>query len=152
MDRNTQLAVSDFLSQRELALVGISRGGKKFGNMVLKELKAKGYQVHPVHPQAPEIGGQPCWPSVLELPVKVGGVVVVVPPSETEKVVRDIVKAGIPRVWMQRGSESAAAIRLCRENGISVVHGACILMFAEPTVFFHRAHRWVWRMLGKLPR
>ena len=152
MEKSTQQAVSDFLSQREIALVGISRGGKKFGNAVFKELKTKGYQVYPVHPQATEIGGQPCWPSVLKLPVKVGGAVVVVPPSETEKVIRDIVKAGIPRIWMQQGSESAAAIQLCRENGISEVHGECILMFAEPAVFFHRAHRWIWRILGKLPR
>jgi uncharacterized protein len=151
MNRNTQLAISDFLSQRELALVGISRGGRKFGNMVFKELKAKGYQVYPVHPQAPEIAGQPCWPSLRNLPAKVGGVVVVVPPTETEKIVSEMVSAGITRVWMQQGSQSAEAIRLCQENGISVVSGECILMFAEPAAFFHRAHRWIWRVLGKLP-
>jgi hypothetical protein len=53
---------------------------------------------------------------------------------------------------MQPGSESAAAIRSCEENNLQVVHGECILMFAEPAAFFHRAHRWIWRMLGKLPR
>ncbi len=152
MTGNTQQAVSDFLAQRELALVGLSRGGKKFGNMIFKELRAKGYQIYPVHPHATEIGGQPCWPSVLDLPVKVGGVVVVVPPSEAEKVVCDIVKVGIPRVWLQQGSASTEAVRLCRENGINVIQGECILMFAEPAAFFHRVHRWIWRLLGKLPR
>jgi len=53
---------------------------------------------------------------------------------------------------MQQGSESDAAVRYCREHGINLVSGACILMFAEPAAFFHRAHRWVWRMLGKLPK
>jgi hypothetical protein len=31
------------------------------------------------------------------------------------------------------------------------VHGECILMFAQPSSF-HRLHRWVWGLLGKLPR
>ncbi len=37
-DRET---VQEFMSQRTLALVGVSRGGKKFGNSVLKELTAR---------------------------------------------------------------------------------------------------------------
>jgi hypothetical protein len=148
---SSQELISDFLSQRKLALVGVSRKGRKFGNALFRELRAKGYQVYPVHPQAPAIDDQPCWPSIMELPEKVGGVVVVVPPPETDKVVREVVKAGIPRVWMQQGSESADAIRHCEENGVKVVHGQCILMFAEPAALFHRAHRWIWRLLGKLP-
>jgi hypothetical protein len=38
-----------------------------------------------------------------------------------------------------------------RDAVSGAVHGECILMFAEPAAFFHRAHRWIWRMLGKLP-
>ena len=74
------------------------------------------------------------------------------PPAQTEKVVRDAAAAGIRRAWMQQGSESESAIRLCEENGVSVVHGECILMFAEPAAFYHRGHRWMWGVLGKLPR
>ena len=73
-------------------------------------------------------------------------------PAQTQQVVRDAAAAGIRRVWLQQGAESAAAIRFCEENGISTVHGECILMFAEPAAFYHRAHRWVWKLLGKLPR
>jgi hypothetical protein len=148
----TRSLVSEFLSQRKLALVGISRSGRKFGNAIVKDLTAKGYQIYSVHPTAAEIDGRPCWPSLLQLPEKVEGVVTVVPPSETEKVMRDVVKAGIPRVWMQQGSESPAALRFCEENGIRVVHGQCIMMFAEPTAFFHRVHRWIARMFGKVPQ
>jgi predicted CoA-binding protein len=85
------------------------------------------------------------------LPEPVGGVLIVVPPAETEKVVRDAAQVGIRRVWMQQGAESETAIRFCEENGISAVHGECILMFAQPAGF-HRLHRWVWGLLGKLPR
>src|SRR5512135_1762147 len=112
--------VSEFLSQRRLALVGISRSGGGFGNVILKELREKGYQVFPVHPEAATIAGQACAPSVLKLREKVGGVVLVVPPPVTDKVVREVVEAGIPRVWMQQGSESPAAIRYCEENKVGV--------------------------------
>jgi uncharacterized protein len=144
--------IDDFLAQKRLALIGASTGGRKFGNAVWRELAAKGYQIFAVHPRAEAIDGSPCWRSIGELPEGLGGVVIVVPPQETEKVVRDVVKARIPRVWMQQGSASASAIRTCEDNGVRVVHGECILMFAEPAALVHRAHRWVWGVLGKLPR
>ncbi len=149
---NTRNQIDDFLTQRELALVGASRRGRKFGNAVLKELTARGYQVYPVHPQAEAIDGRTCWPSLTALPAKVGGVVIAVPPPETEKVVRDVSLAGIPRVWMQTGAASAAAISFCRDKGISAIHDECILMFAEPVASIHGVHRWIRKIFGKLPR
>jgi uncharacterized protein len=145
-------AVDDFLAQRTLAVVGVSRQGKKFGNYAFRELKVRGYRVFPVHPLAEAIEGDRCYPSLGQLPEPVGGVVVVVPPAQTGQVVRDAASAGIQRVWMQQGAASPEAIQFCRENGISEVHGECILMFAQPVKSFHNVHRWVWRLLGKLPK
>jgi hypothetical protein len=144
--------VTDFVSQRKLAVVGVSRQGKKFGNLAFRELKAKGYMLFPVHPQAETVQGKRCYPSLAALPEPVDGVLVIVPPAETEKVVREAAAAGIKRVWMQQGPESPEAIRFCQENGISAVHGECILMFAEPAAWYHRAHRWVWKLLGRSPK
>jgi predicted CoA-binding protein len=148
----TKVAVADFVAQRNLAVVGVSRGGIKFGNMAFKALKEKGYRVFPVNPRAEEIGGERCYPNLRALPETVGGVLVVVPPKETEQVVRDAAAAGISRVWLQQGAESKAAIRFCEESGIQVIHGECILMFAQPVVSFHRWHQRLWKMLGKLPK
>ncbi len=53
----SRATVDDFLAQRSLAVVGVSRGGKKFGNMVYRELKAKGYRLFPIHPEAEELEG-----------------------------------------------------------------------------------------------
>jgi len=53
---------------------------------------------------------------------------------------------------MQQGAESQAAIRFCEERDISAIHGECILMFADPTAFHHRMHRWAWGILAKLPQ
>ena len=149
---NSKETIHDFLSQRKLAIVGLSRGGKKFGNMIYKELSAKGYTLYPVHPEAETIDGARCYPNLAALPEAVGGVIVCVPPGQTENVVRDAAQAGIRRVWMQQGAESAAAIQFCAENGISEVHGECVMMFAEKVSFPHSLHRWVWKLIGKLPQ
>ena len=147
----TEEAIQDFIASKRIAVVGVSRGGKKFGNAAYRELKSNGYRTFPVNPQAETIEGDRCHPSLKELPEPVDGVVVVVPPSETVKVVRDAFDAGISRVWMQQGAESEEALGLCEQNGISAVHGHCILMFAGQVGSYHRLHRWVWKLLGKIP-
>jgi uncharacterized protein len=147
----SQSSVEQFLAQRSFGLVGVSRSGKKFGNTVLRELAKRGYRVSVVHPEVAEIDGVRCYPSVSALPDEVGGLVLVVPPEQTERIVREAAAKGVRRIWMQQGAESAAAIELCRGSGIDVVHGECILMFAEPAGF-HRFHRWLWKVFGKLPQ
>lgn len=144
--------ISEFVSLRTLALVGVSRGGKKFGNTVHRELKSKGYKIYLVHPEAQAIDGERCWPSLQSLPEPVDGVVSVVPPPQTAKIVEDAHAAGIRRVWMQQGAESPEAVAYCEAKGIQVVQGECILMFAEPVGLLHRIHRWLWRVLGRLPK
>ncbi|MBM3144925.1 MAG: CoA-binding protein [Chloroflexi bacterium] len=147
----TKASVDDFISQKALAVVGVSRGGQKFGNMAYRELRANGYKLYPVHPTAEKLEGDRSFSDFESLPEKVGGALIIVPPAQTEKVVREAAAAGIPRVWMQQGSESEAAIRFCQENGIAEVHGECILMFAGKS-FFHKPHRWVWHLIGKAPK
>jgi hypothetical protein len=144
--------VDAFISQRTLAVVGVSRSGKKFGNTIYRELKKKGYRVLAVHPQAAQVEGDPAYPSLAALPETVGGVVICVPPAQAEQVVREAAGAGIRRVWLQQGAESETAVRLGREKGLAVVAGECIMMFAAPVGFPHNMHRWVWKLLGKLPR
>ncbi|MFH1844067.1 MAG: CoA-binding protein [bacterium] len=54
----TREAIDLFLAQKRLALAGASRGGKKMGRLILKELTRKGYDIQPVHPAATEIAGR----------------------------------------------------------------------------------------------
>ncbi|MDI6803245.1 MAG: CoA-binding protein [Bacteroidota bacterium] len=148
----TQKSIQEFLSQKPIAVVGVSQTGKKFSNAAYKELKSKGYQVFPVNPKTETISGEKCFPNLKSLPEKVGGVVVITKPTETEKIVREAYTLGIKHIWIQQGAESDEAIHFCKEQNVNVIYGECILMFAEPAAFFHRAHRWVWGVFGKLPK
>lgn len=148
----TRTAIDRFVQGRTLALVGVSAGGKGFGNSAYRELKARGYRVLPVHPTAGTIQGDPCWRAVSALPEPVERALIVVSPTDAERAVREAAAAGVRQVWLQQGAESPAALAAGAELGLDVVHGECILMFAEPNRSVHRFHRWLWNVLGKLPK
>ena len=143
MDNDKQI----FVAEKTLAIVGVSRK-RGFGKQLFSHLKRKGYKVLAVNAQADSIDGEPCYRGLDNLPEPVGGVVTVVPPAETEKVVEDCGRLGIRRVWMQQGSESKAAVERCRALGISAVAGECLIMHTNPG-FPHSIHRLIWKVLGK---
>ena len=149
---NSKKNVNEFLAQKKIAVVGVSRNKKKFGNTIYNELKQKGYQVYPINPNLNEYEGTICYPDLLSLPEEIDAVIINVPPAQTEQVVKEVKDAGIEKVWLQQGSQSDTAVKFCEENGIDCVSNECILMFAQPTAFFHRAHKWVWGVMGKLPQ
>lgn len=143
--------VEEFLIQKKIAVVGVSRTKTKFGNAIYKELKQKGYDVFPVNPNLQTFEGDVCYPDLLSIPDRTDAVVINVPPVQAEKVISEANQAGIKKVWLQQGSQSDSAIKYCEENGIDCISNECILMFAQPSAFIHRAHKWIWGVLGKLP-
>lgn len=143
--------VEEFLAQKKIAVVGVSRKKTKFGNAIYRELKQKGYQLFPVNPNMTTYENEVCYPDLYSLPEIIDAVVINVPPAQTEKVVREAKEIGINKLWLQQGSHSESAIKYCEENGMDYVSNECILMFAQPSAFIHRAHKWIWGALGKLP-
>ncbi|HEX7973182.1 MAG TPA: CoA-binding protein [Anaerolineales bacterium] len=144
--------IDDFLAQEKIAVVGVSRDPNKFGTIVYRDLRSKGYRVFAVNPQATQIEADPCFPSLTALPEPVSAAVLVVPPGETEKVVQEAAQAGIQRVWMQPGAESLRAVAFCQENGITCIADLCVMMFARPVKFPHSAHRLIKKITGRLPK
>jgi uncharacterized protein len=147
---NTKESIDAFLAEPALAIVGVSRSGSKFGNLAVRELRAKGYRVYAIHPAATKAAGVPCYSRLEDLPERVGAMLVVVPPSAAEQVVRDAARFGIHHVWLQQGAESPEVLNICRELGIDVVSGECVLMFAHPTGY-HNAHGWLRKMFRMSP-
>jgi predicted CoA-binding protein len=148
-------AVSDFLSQKRLAVAGVSRDSDIPANAIYKKLRENGYEVYAVNPRAQEVEGDSCYPDLKSVPAALQGVVVATPPQAAESVVRECVDLHIGRVWMHRsfgaGSVSDAAEALCREAGLAVIPGGCPMMFLEPVDLGHRCFRWFLRAARKLP-
>jgi uncharacterized protein len=146
----TARAIQDFLAAPAMAVVGVSRSGRKFGNAACRTLREKGYRIYPIHPSATSLNGEPCYARLRDLPEAVSSVLVVVPPRKALEVMRDAAAAGARHVWLQQGAESPEAYDLAASLGIGLVAGECILMFAKPTGI-HRAHRTIRRVVSGLP-
>lgn len=140
----------DFLAQKRLAMVGVSRQPQDFSRGLFRELCRRGYDVVPVNPEATEVEGRRCFARVQDIAPPVDGVLLLTPPRVTETVVRDCAETGIRRVWMHRGggvgAVSEAAVKFCQERNIAVVAGWCPYMFLPQAAWFHRLHGWLRRL------
>ena len=153
----TTLAVraNDFLARRRIALVGVSRDPLDLSRALFLELRQRGYDVVPVHPELTSVDGVPCARKLQDVHPAVDGALLMTPPAATERVVRDCAEAGVARVWMHRGAGRGAvspeAVAFCREHGIAVVEGACPFMFLPRASLVHRVHGFVARLFGRHP-
>ena len=130
--------------------MGVSRNDKKFGNLAYKELKERGYQVYAVNPAMKEFQGEPCYPDLSALQGKVDGVLVTVHPEQGKAVLEEASRLGIKNVWVQQQAESPALLESGRQLGLNLVSGKCILMYAPPVRSFHKFHRTINMIFGKL--
>jgi len=140
-------AAADFLAQRRIAVAGVSRDAASHGgNVVYKRLRDRGYQVFAVNPNADTVEGDTCYHDLASIPGGVDAVVVATSPAATGTVVDECVRLGIRRVWMHRsfggGSVSNDAVARGRAEGLTVIAGACPLMFDPAADFGHRCMRW----------
>ena len=135
----------EYLSPRSMAVVGASNARGKFGNLVCRELKARGFRVYPVNPHEKEICSERCYRTINELDDRIHRILIVLPPILTEQIIMELNPAIISYVWMQNGVESSKAIRICHAKGIKTIYGQCILMHAQPVRSYHLLHRW-WTM------
>jgi hypothetical protein len=148
--------IDEFLAQKRIAMIGISRDPKSFSADLFRELSRHGIEVVPVNPQATELLGQRCFAHVQEVQPPVTGALLMTSPEATDKAVADCVAAGIPRVWMYRaggkGAVSETAIESCVSHGITVVPGECPLMFLKGGHVVHRFHGFVRKITGSYPK
>ncbi|HET9498257.1 MAG TPA: CoA-binding protein [Candidatus Limnocylindria bacterium] len=153
--QRVQDAASAFLAKKRVAVTGVSRRASGHGsNAVYRRLRERGYEVFAVNPNAREVEGDPSYPNLKAIPGGVDAVVIATRPEEAANTVRECAELGITHVWMHWGagasSVSPAAAAYGREHGITVIDGACPLMF-EPTWDF--GHRVIRLMSGsKVPK
>jgi predicted CoA-binding protein len=150
-----QTKANGFLAQKRIAVVGVSSTKDDAANLIYRTLRERGYEVFAVNPKVDTVEGDPCFASVQAIPDGVEGAVIVTRPEVTAQVVRECAAAGVKQVWMHRGmgnSVSDDAVAFCRENGIAVIPGACPMMYCEPVDFGHKCMRWVFGLVGRLPK
>jgi len=152
------MKVQDFLAQKRIAVAGVSRDQSHHpvGNLIYHRLKTTGHEVFAVNPHMQTFEGDRCYPDLQSIPGGVDGVVIITRPTTTQRIVRDCNEAGVRRVWMHRSmgkgtSVSPEAVEYCHQHDISVIAGACPMMYGEGADVGHTCMRWILKLTGGLP-
>jgi predicted CoA-binding protein len=56
------------LDRKVWAVVGANENPEKYGNMIYRKLRAKGYEVYPVNPNYETVEGDKCYKDLSSLP------------------------------------------------------------------------------------
>lgn len=147
-------SVAAFLQSRCIAVAGVSRS-KGVGNAVLNRLRACGYNVVPINPNAKELEGLACYPDLASMPEAPDALVFASHPRYALELVRQCAEQGVRQIWFHRsfgeGSVSPEAVRECHARGIEAIVGGCPLMYCQPVDLAHRCMCWWLRRGGRVP-
>lgn len=148
-------SIADFLACRRVAVAGVSRSRNAPANAIYRRLAETGHDVFAVNPNASEVEGIPCYPTLASIPAKVEAVMIVTHPLVAAKVAQEALDQNVRHIWFHRsfgsGSVSAEALQLCRSRGVEPIEGGCPLMYCKPVDPAHRVFRWWLRLQHRVP-
>jgi uncharacterized protein len=146
------ILTNQFLAEKRLAFVGVSRNSADFSRGLFRELARRGYDVVPVNPGVEQVDGRRCHARLQDIVPPVTAAFVMTPPSMSAQVVRDGIEAGVQTIWLHRGvgqgSVTEEAVRTARAAGLAVVEG-CPYMFLPNADAVHRVHGFFHRLFGR---
>jgi uncharacterized protein len=143
--------IEDFIAAEPVAMVGVSRNPKKFGQMAFKELKDKGLNIVPVNPSALEILGVKAYPNITALPPEIKSVIIMTKKGQTSGIVKEAKARGIKNIWIQQHADSKEALKELEGSDINYITGECILMHYKPNSI-HKFHKSLRKFFGGFPK
>ena len=119
---------------KTIAVVGMSDKPWRASHNIGRYLAENGYRVLPVNPALKEVRGMPCYPdldaaqsAVRELGGTGIDLVDVFRASENvPPIVDDVIRLGIPYLWLQDGVMHEEAVARARAAGVKCIENDCI--------------------------
>jgi predicted CoA-binding protein len=111
-----------------VAVVGATDNPSKYGYVIYRDLKRKGYRVFAVNPRRPTVDSDAAFKDLESLPEKPTIVNIVVPPPVAASVLEESLKLGLMNVWLQPGAESPENLAFLQEKGFNYLANACIMV------------------------
>lgn len=117
--------------QPSVAIIGASNDREKFGNKAVRAFVQRGYRVFPVNPKETTIEGLPVYRDIREVPERPGLISVYLPPKIVLNVLPAIAARGCDELWLNPGSESAEAVQMAEQLGLTVIQACSIVGVAK---------------------
>jgi uncharacterized protein len=143
--------IEEFIASGPVAMAGVSRNPKKFGQIAFKELREKGMNVIPVNPAASEILGVKVFADVKSLPPEVKSLIIMTKKEKTFEIVCQAKEKGLKLIWIQQKADTPEALKELEGSDIHYITGECILMHYKPHGF-HKFHRSLKKFFGRFPK
>ena len=124
---NEPETIDQIFKMKTVAVVGMSPKPERPSHYVGMYLKEQGYVIIPVNPGHKEIAGMTCYPSLLDIPVKVDVVDVFRRPEHAVPISEAAVEIGSKALWLQDGVINDEAARLAEDASLLVVMNDCML-------------------------
>ena|SRR5688572_24069797 len=116
---------------KTVAVIGASSDRSKFGNKALRAFRNQGYKVIPINPVEKEVEGEAVYASVLDYEGDIDEATMYVNPRVGEKVLDDLSKKGIGKVWLNPGADGANVVARAKALGLNAVRACSILAIGE---------------------
>ena len=123
MDRQAEM----MLDKKIWAVVGANQDPQKYGNMIYRKLKQRGYRVYPVNPNYETVDGDKCYENLTSLPEVPEVLDMVVSPKYGMAVIDEAAALGINNIWLQPGAYNNELMDLIAKRGLTPVQ-ACVLV------------------------
>ncbi len=146
----THQSIQQFLSQKKIAVAGVSGKKSKFGNALYNELKKKGYDVFAVNPNLEEYDNKKCYHKLSALPDDVTALVINTKSEISKELLAQAKEKGIKHIWLQQGSADKELLANLPNGDTNVICKQCLLMFANPSGI-HGFHGWLKKTFGNYP-
>lgn len=116
-----------------MALVGATNQREKFGNIILRDMRSKGYTVVPVNPRAKTVEDLKACPDLAaaQAEQELGLVVYVVPPKFTLESLEQARELGLKQVWVQPGAGDPSVRAYLEEHDFDYLMDACVMVEAR---------------------
>ena len=114
-----------------IAVIGATDRPGKYGGIIYRDMKAKGFPVFAVNPYRDTVDGDRCWPTVKDLPETPTIAVFVVPARRGVEVLADCAEAGIENIWVQPGAFSPAFREAVAAGDFNWIADACVMVRAR---------------------
>lgn len=151
-----QTVIDEFLGEKRIAMVGVSRNARDFSRMLFRAFQKHGYDMVPVNRRADEMEGVQAFERIGGVNPPVGAALLMTPRKGCEALLAECAEAGVKRVWLYGfngpSAGTKAAEDFCAEHGMSLVPGYCPMMFLPNPGPLHGSHRLFLRLIGKQPR
>ena len=125
--------LSPLLSQpgTSIAVIGATDHPTKYGGIIYRDMKGKGYPVFAVNPYRDTVDADPCWPTVKDLPETPTIAVFVIPARRGLKVLEECAEAGIRNIWIQPGAFSSELGEALETGDFDWLANACVMVRAR---------------------